>query len=173
MTRIIYGSPFGQLLMIPENDVYQAAAVVTALRTSKTWADFALKIPNKRIYNRYLRHSTWFADQAKVAGASSKNMPPPETLFDGAEFFASRSIETLPYFAEREMLNWVPAEVLDLGDVRTIIPVGSERILTVAYFGAYTIPNVIEKMRSLGFTCVRDEELIRSAMLTDLELFGG
>lgn len=170
--KIVYGHPFGTLIMIPEKTAKDVRQVFTALKTARTWGEFQLMMPTREFFERYLKNSSHYRGPTETVKGQdlSKYYITASKPFSPNDVLNLEDWEDVPYHAEIEMSAWVPQQIQGEFGSKTHyyamdmdVPPGEVLMIEQDQTEA-----VIQKMGELGYTCVEDQELVADACTFDL-----
>ena len=143
------------VVAIPQTPAYELASVLTALNESETWGDFRRDCPPgyweevEDLYDEDWSHVPW---------------PPPDTLaFDPRGQLWGFDEADWPPWVAQEMLEWLPDSVLDSFSETGVSMVSG----SCALIQPDRLDDFMAAMTSLGYECIRDDNLIHYVSLHD------
>lgn len=149
---LVYGElPHGELVFIEKPKAIELALMHDAIWNSRTWAEFRLMMPARRLPEALERAADYLGLE------SVSDVPKGKQKFDGLVLGTGEG--TWPEWPAQEMCSWVPREIERLyGACESSVHDG----LYTALYARFE-EEIVRAFGEEGFECVRDDELALAA----------
>lgn len=144
---LVYGTAeSNNLVFIPEQRARDLAEVVDAWWHSATWGEFRRRVEARGLTDTML--APWEAE----------GCPPDDELLTKEQKEWYTGDWDWPSWPAAEMLEWMPSDVLDLGEPGVSMTSGP-----AVWFEPEQAPVLVAALEERGFACRRDDDLVRGA----------